>query len=177
MPMPDLGATTTAMLDAPEGSPPAVISEWLSHLRHSKDVIFLWAGASRQLSWIHLSTHLSDGERDRCPVADTSAVSIERLLSPLAHEGRVRIMQALYRGRHSASELGEATGFRGGGLYHHLRELRYAAYVTEDGGRYSLTELGRQLLITVALIADEVVVDRAEEGLAAGADWTRSPGS
>jgi predicted transcriptional regulator len=96
---------------------------------------------------------------------------VERLLSPLAHEGRVTILQALYAGPLGSTALTETTGFEGGRLYHHLRELRYAGYVTQEQGKYRLTQLGRELLITVTLIAEQAIVDRGEEGLAAGEAW------
>jgi DNA-binding transcriptional ArsR family regulator len=106
-------------------------------------------------------------------VKSTSPAKVERLLSPLAHEGRIKIMQALYDEPLSASDLAAATGFQGGGLYHHLRELKYAAYVRDTSGRYALTELGRQLLVTMTLIARQAIVDRGEEGLAAASVWDK----
>jgi predicted transcriptional regulator len=80
-------------------------------------------------------------------------------------------MQVLYEGTCSAGELASRTGFQGGGLYHHLRELRYARCISESKGRYSLTPLGRQLLVTMIMMARNVIKDRGEEGLAAGANW------
>jgi predicted transcriptional regulator len=101
-----------------------------------------------------------------------AASRVERLLSPLAHEGRVSIMQALWRGSLSASELAGATGYRGGALYHHLRELDHAAYVASEGGSYRLTDWGRQLLLTAACLAEQLVVDDGERGLTFRGDWT-----
>jgi len=64
-----------------------------------------------------------------------------------------------------SSKLSESTGLKGGGLYHHLKELLYAGYVSENKGPFSLTNLGRQLLIAMALIARQVIVDRGHDGL------------
>ena len=69
-------------------------------------------------------------------------------------------MQALYDGPLSPTELGEAVGARGGSLYHHLKELKYAAYIADEKGVYELTNLGRQLLVTVSLIASQETTDR-----------------
>jgi DNA-binding transcriptional ArsR family regulator len=168
MGMPDLGPISRAMFSAEEGEPPAIISEWLEHVEQPGDIVFLWAAAGKPLSWTRLTTHFSSEDGGVDPLLEVPPMNVERLLAPMAHEGRVRIMQSLYEGAKSSSELTEATGFRGGGLYHHLRALRYAAYVREERGRYGLTQLGRQLLITMTLIAREVVVDREEEGQAVG---------
>jgi hypothetical protein len=61
---------------------------------------------------------------------------------------------------------------RGGGLYHHLKELAHAGYVAQLAGRYRLTRLGRQLLVSILCMADEVVEDQGDQGLEVGADWT-----
>lgn len=54
---------------------------------------------------------------------------------------------------------------KGGNLYYHLRELIYAAYVKDLDGSYDLTDLGCQILFTVASIAGIAVQDKGEEGL------------
>ena len=150
----------------------------------SGDFILLWAGAYRGhgdpravLSWawpIYSLGGLPEpgdvGGEDNLPgPANPSAPArLERLLSPLAHEARLRIMQALYQRPHSASELAEAVGLRGGNLYYHLKELVFADYVRDDKSVYALTGLGRQLFITLTCIALQVVRDRGQEGLAVG---------
>ena len=168
MGMPDLGPISEAMFHGEEGEPPPIISEWLEQVEQPGDIVFLWAAAGKPLSWTRLTTHFSAEDGGVDPLLEVPPMNVERLLSPMAHEGRVRIMQALYESPKGASELTEATGFRGGGLYHHLRELRHAAYFREERGQYGLTQLGRQLLITMTLIAREVVVDRVDEGQAVG---------
>jgi len=72
-------------------------------------------------------------------------------------------MQAMHDGAKTSGELSEATGLCGGNLYYHLRELLHAAYIQNDGGRYDLTGLGCQLLLTVTHIA-EGVSDRLDQG-------------
>ena len=168
MGMPDLGPISRAMFESENGEPPAIISEWQDSIEKAGDVVFLWAAAGKPLSWTRLTTHFHDQDGGADPLLEVPPMNVERLLSPMAHEGRVRIMQSLYESPKGASGLTEATGFRGGGLYHHLRALRYASYVREERGQYSLTQLGRQLLITMTLIAREIVVDREEEGQAVG---------
>ena len=171
---------TTAAFGGPdEGGPPPIVTEWHRLLQDDQDLIFVWAGCWNQRGarpgWVWLWSHIG-GENDHGghphPVTATPAASVERMLSPLAHEARIRIMQALYVGPKSSSELSEATALKGGNLYYHLKELAHAAYLTEKDGAYELTQLGCQMLITVATIADKVVADRGEQGLlVTSASW------
>ncbi len=177
MTAPSLGPLTDAIRELPaEGQgPPAIIREWGSQLQYPGHLVFLWAAATRIeggcQSWWTMQVHIGDEEPTGNIATRTPGTSVERMLSPLAHEGRIRIMQAMYERAVSPTELTDATGFRGGGLYHHLRELRYASYVKEERGRYELTPLGRQLLLTVTCLAAQVVKDEGEEGLAVGSGW------
>ncbi len=164
--------------------PPAICVEWNRGLTEPGEFILVWAGACRSLSprdpgtlswsWIHERLILPDEEpveqEESCarPEDPTLAVKVERMLSPLAHESRVRILQALYESHKSSTELSEATGLKGGNLYHHLRDLLNSAYVCEKEPGYGLTGLGRQLLITFTCIASQVVQDRDGEGLVIG---------
>jgi len=167
---------TEAMFDMPmgEGPPFAIEREWVRGIKKPGDLVFLWAGATwhdanARLSWHHFVVHAGDPAPDYPnPVADTPPEHAERLIAPLAHASRIRIMQALYHCPLSAGQLAEAVGLRGGSLYHHLRELIYAAYVAEQNGGYALTNLGKQMLITVTVLARSAVVDRGEQGLGIG---------
>jgi len=169
-----IGPVTEAIFRRKEGEPPAVIREWASHLKHAGEFIFFWAGAfhgDRGAGWACLATHFGEKRSARAAVQNMSAAAVERLLGPLAHEGRVRIMQALFQRTLTASALAKATGFAGGGLYHHLRELQLADYVVSEGGKYRLTRLGCELLITVLSMANEVIEDRGQRGLGVGTHW------
>ncbi len=146
--------------------------EWSASAHTDQDVIFYWAGVwnreGTQIRWTwgwhHLSQTPDHGGHPH-PAAATPAANVERMLSPLAHEARISIMQAMYDGPKASGELSEATGLRGGNLYYHLKELLHADYVRELNGGYDLTPLGCQLLLTVAAIASKVVSDRGEAGL------------
>ena len=156
--------------------PPPIQREWGEQTPDDQDVILCWAGTVnrgyRHLGWTWLLTHIG-GPPDQHghkgghphPMVRASAASIERLLAPLAHESRVRLMQAMYDGPKSSSELSQATGLTGGNLYYHLKELIHAAYVADKDGAYDMTDLGFQLLLTLAGVAHHVVADRGEEGL------------
>ncbi|MGD2175502.1 MAG: winged helix-turn-helix domain-containing protein [Candidatus Brocadiaceae bacterium] len=172
---PEVGPLTDAILADDDGGPPAIVREWEDRLEHPGQFVFLWTAATKRasgtLGWLHVHTHFGEEKPEGDVVTQTSAAKVERMLSPLSHEGRVRIMQALYPAPMAASELSDATGFRGGALYHHLKELKYAAYVTDRAGRYELTQLGVQMLLTVTCMASRVIEDRGEEGLVAGGGW------
>jgi len=138
------------------------------------DCVILWAGLTRYADRHGLTWHAllidaggSDTSLDVDPII---AAKVERLLSPLAHESRFMLLQALQRGPRTASELAAATGLKGGNLYHHLRDL-LGAYVEESDKGYALTDLGRKLIVTLAQIAKRVVQDRNTEGLVVGSTW------
>ena len=161
------------------GGVPALIGEWHGAVREPGDFILFWGGAERGAtetdtrSWAWMNTAIADpadpGEQNEEPSGPPAglglAAKVERMLSPMAHESRVRIMQVLLEAARGASDLSEATGLRGGNLYHHLKELTHSGYVGERDGRYVLTILGRQLIITMTCLADRMVQDREQEGL------------
>ena len=179
---PRIGPVTHAALYSSSGrdAPPAIIEEWEAALKHPGDFILLWAGANRirgesgTLGWSSLFVGVGDRPPPGPPEPpdDPDMPSkVERMLSPLAHESRVRILQALMVSPLSSSALSEATGLRGGNLYHHLKELLHSSYVCEKDGAYALTSLGRQLALTLTCLASKVVQDRGDEGLVVGQDW------
>lgn len=164
--------TKAALGDPNQGGPTPMDREWHDLVTQDQELVFLWAGA-----WQRGGTHLGwswswvrvgeEGPRGGAPhpAVSASPSAIERMLSPLAHEARVRLMQTMHDGAKSATQLSEATGLRGGNLYYHLKELLHASYVKEAEGGYDLTPLGCQMLLTVAAIASKVVEDRGDQGL------------
>jgi len=85
-------------------------------------------------------------------------------------------LQLLWPEPRTSGELSQATGLKGGNLHYPLKELIYADYVEQRGGRYQLTRLGAQLLITVGCIALQNVQDRGEEGLEMLGGWSEGEG-
>ena len=175
----ELGPISASMFQCGKDQAPAIIREWGSRLRTPGEFICYWAGIIRrqrgELGWGCLTTHFGRPSAGQSAVQEMSSSAVERLLAPLAHEGRVRIMQALFGGPLSASGLSKATAFQGGGLYHHLRELEHADYIASESGKYRLTNLGCELLVTVLSMANEVIEDRGERGLGVGAHWQERP--
>jgi len=174
---PDIGPITASALYGEP--PPPIIREWHDFVRVAGDFILLWAGANRGhgspksiLSWSWLAVGGGGGPQgEQCrsgPYDPSAGAKVERLLSPLANASRIDLMLAMFKVPRSSSELSDSTGLKGGNLYYHLRELVHAGYVREAEGAYTLTDLGRQLLLTFASIASQAVKDRGEQGLAVG---------
>ena len=87
-----------------------------------------------------------------------SPKEIARFLSPFSSEQRLIILRSLHEGflqGKTVSELVEETGFEGGQLYHHLRELERADYVEtkKERGRYFISVMGHIALLTVSHMA------------------------
>ena len=172
----ELGPISVSMFQRGEGEAPAIIREWGGRLSTPGEFVSYWAGVIHRrqrgdLGWGCLTMYFGRPGAGQAPIQEMSSSAVERLLAPLAHEGRVRIMQALFGDPLSPSELSKATGFQGGGLYHHLRELEHADYIASEGGKYRLTNLGCELLVTVLSMANAVIEDRGERGLGVGAQW------
>ena len=183
---PSIGPLTDAALaKRRRGRPPAFIEEFHAKLKEPGDFILLWAGAFKGAgtttgSWSSLSVALGGappGSEQAAPqVMEAPASHVERLLAPLAHGARIGILQLLYGGPRTSGELTELTGLKGGNLHYHLKELAYAHYVEQKEGRYGLTGLGSQMLITVACIASVYVKDRGDEGLEILGGWSDGGG-
>ncbi len=181
---PKIGPVTDAALGKTRrGSPPKMAQEFHDAVNEPGDYILLWAGACKvgdgkgKFSWSSLTTSLGGVEPKAARIAEqqveTPASHVERILSPLAHEARIRLLQILYSGPKSSSELTELTGLKGGNLHYHLKELMYADYVCEKDRHYSLTRLGIQLLITTTCIAHLNVKDKGEDGLEISGGWEK----
>lgn len=162
-----------------KGTP--ILDEWIRHLDEHGGLALLWAGAEVRrgaddnFSWCWFAMHrneAADQEPATCQqeagaTAEDVAIKTERLLAPLAHAARIRLMLALTAGPLAAAQLSERSGLKGGNLYHHLRDLIHNTYVRDHADRtYELSSLGRQMLLTLTRIATYVVKDRQEDGLA-----------
>jgi hypothetical protein len=158
--------------------PRPIEAEWGKLAKYDQDAIVYLAGAYNRLgthigwgicSWNTASEGTEEGQQylaTRVPAA-----SIERLLSPLAHEARIRLMQAMYDGPKTSGQLSEATGMKGGNLHYHLKELIFGGYIENQQEGYELTPFGCMMLVTMSMIAEENVKDRGDEGLGVISTW------
>jgi len=113
--------------------------------------IFVYAGVIKRKGVIADSwNHNFDLEH----ILKLSPKRVARLASPLSNEQRVAILKAILGGVKNASGISEKTGLKGGELYHHLRELLRANYITtKERGVYELTMKGEISLIMISGMA------------------------
>jgi len=82
---------------------------------------------------------------------------IARELAPFGSAERVAILYALYRDQKTGTTLCEETGLTQGQLYHHIKDLVYLGHVQQSGrGSYHITLKGRQALLTLAALIDDL---------------------
>ena len=76
-------------------------------------------------------------------------------LAALGHPMRLRLLQAVLRGRRASTELGELEGLgTSGQLYHHLRELQAAGWLRSGGrGTYEVPPARVVPLLTILAAA------------------------
>lgn len=80
--------------------------------------------------------------------AEPNARKIARVLSALGSDARLRLLEMLWTGERTASELAEAAGLGAGSLYHHIRELLALGWVeSPERTRYAITPAGRKALV------------------------------
>ncbi|MBM3498773.1 MAG: winged helix-turn-helix transcriptional regulator [Armatimonadetes bacterium] len=178
-----IGPITDGALEpaGPGSGQSRIEAEWMDSLKHDGDFLLLWGGAFKAqwpmgegrepfgITWHGVS--FSDTGRAE-QVLETPAAHVELILSSLAHEGRIRLLQTLFTGPRTSRQLTEATSLRGGNLHYHLKELMHAHYVEQRDGLYRLTERGAQMLITVACLAHICVEDQGKRGLVVSG-WRR----
>ncbi|WP_369053760.1 ArsR/SmtB family transcription factor [Kineococcus terrestris] len=82
---------------------------------------------------------------------DTDAEAAVAPLSALAHPVRLRLVLAVLSGRRTVAELGEGLGTTGQ-LYHHLRQLTAAGWLTASG-RGSWTVPAQRVVPLMTLLA------------------------
>ncbi len=73
---------------------------------------------------------------------------IDRVLKPLSHQARLRIITTLGQGSAGFSELSEVTDMRGGHLSFHLEQLVDSGLVSQNSrkGEYVITGIGLEVL-------------------------------
>ena len=78
----------------------------------------------------------------------------ERRLAPFARKERLAILRALFGQTKSVAELAESTGLTQGQIYHHLKELCQAEYVSSPSrNSYTLDPKGQIALMTLLAVA------------------------
>lgn len=162
-----------------DGAPavPAIEREWWNNTPNKNDAFMFWGGTwkrqDERIGWTWWWWFGDGDEADggRHPAVDASPEAVARMLAPLAHEGRIKLMQAMYNSPKSSGDLTHITGLKGGNLYYHLKELIRSNYVCERDDGYDLTGLGAQMLMTFAGIAGRAIRYSGNEGQVAAPDY------
>lgn len=83
----------------------------------------------------------------------TQPVRLARMLAALAHPQRLQILLHLLTGEASYQSLAHRTGLKAGPLYHHIRELRSAGFLSpKRRDLYALTRLGRRVTLAATAV-------------------------
>jgi len=115
-------------------------SQYLDYLKVS---VFQRA---KDVSFCHMVTSGPD-DYEELFKADENLIA--EVASSLANPSRVKLIKSLLAGDKTSSELSQDTGIDGGQLYHHLRELAKAKFLSRDHrGVYRLSHFGRNMAIT-----------------------------
>lgn len=81
------------------------------------------------------------------------SISTARFCLALSHEHRVNLLKTLVCGEKTTSQLSDAVGLEGGPLYHHLKELISAKFVTQkERSVYMITQQGFDALMTITAL-------------------------
>lgn len=128
----------------PSGEPGSVNEQVITGLKQilgqeRNAVAICFGGVYQESGSISISV-LSSG-----PVrAEGDAREASRVLSVLASDVRLRLLQFLWHGERTTQELIAGVGVTGGTLYHHMRELYSLRWVdAPQRNRYTLTPQGR----------------------------------
>lgn len=91
---------------------------------------------------------------------------VAAILAPFANEQRVKLLKALYLGLTESGQLKEFTGLTGGQLYHHLKELALARFLSREvRGEYRLSSFGYYAFSALMILAAELLGEEMDEEL------------
>ncbi|MGE5551054.1 MAG: hypothetical protein ACM3ZC_11075 [Bacteroidota bacterium] len=91
---------------------------------------------------------------------------VASVMAPFANEQRVKLLKALYLGLSESGQLREFTGLTGGQLYHHLKELALAKFLSRQvRGEYHLSTFGYYAFSALMILAADLLAEEPEEEL------------
>ncbi len=131
------------------GSPSGQVEESTPKTDKSAGILSVPGGGNEEESWLTLSEeHLA------------------ALMAPFANQQRIKLLKALYLGFTESNQLKEFTGLSGGQLYHHLKELAMARFLTRQvRGEYRLSAFGYYAFSAFMILAADLLAEQAEEEL------------
>lgn len=98
------------------------------------------ANSSLQVTWLNA-------------IQEDDSYSTARYCLALANEHRIKILKKLANREQTAAQLAEHTGLEGGPLYHHIKELITARFVTQrERNCYQVTREGLDAILAVGAL-------------------------
>lgn len=89
---------------------------------------------------------------------------VAAVLAPFANAQRVKLLKALYMGISESGQLKEFTGLTGGQLYHHLKELALAKFLSRKvRGEYRLSSFGYYAFSALMILVASLLEEEMEE--------------
>jgi len=89
---------------------------------------------------------------------------VTAIVAPFANEQRVKLLKALYLGIAESGHLKEFTGLTGGQLYHHLKELALAKFLSRQiRGEYRLSSLGYYAFSALMILMADLLAEELDE--------------
>lgn len=86
------------------------------------------------------------------------------VMAPFANAQRLKLLKALYLGISESSQLKEFTGLTGGQLYHHLKELALAKFLSRQiRGEYRLSSFGYHAFSAFMILAADLLAEEPDE--------------
>jgi hypothetical protein len=80
----------------------------------------------------------------------------EKVLNPISHEVRLKIMLCIFRGNGRFTHFIETTGLNGGHLLYHLNKLKEQGFIHQYSSKdYGLTKKGMKTLLLLAQLNNE----------------------
>lgn len=109
-------------------------------------------------------THVPGGGNDEETWLELSEDEVAGVMAPFANAQRVKLLKALYLGIAESGQLKEFTGLTGGQLYHHLKELALAKFLSRHvRGEYRLSSFGYYAFSALMILAHDLLTQETDE--------------
>ncbi|MGE5530427.1 MAG: hypothetical protein ACM3X6_14970 [Patescibacteria group bacterium] len=99
---------------------------------------------------------------------DVPEDKIAAVMAPFASEQRIKLLKSLYLGISESGQLKDFTGLTGGQLYHHLKELALAKFLSKQvRGEYGLSSFGYYAFSAIMILVTDLLAEDLPEELIA----------
>ena len=110
------------------------------------------------------TVNVPGGGNDEEAWLELSEDEVAAVMAPFANAQRVRLLKALYLGIAESGQLKDFTGLTGGQLYHHLKELALAKFLSRHmRGEYRLSSFGYYAFSALMILAHDLLAQETDE--------------